>query len=57
MKLDPELLGILVCPVCRSSLAVDEVASVLVCDACPRTFGVRDGVPAMTVATETTGAR
>ncbi|MDN5851561.1 MAG: Trm112 family protein [Actinomycetia bacterium] len=47
--LDSKLLDILVCPVCRSSLAVDESASTLVCNACPRTFDVRDGVPVMTV--------
>lgn len=56
MNLDPDLLDILVCPVCRSSLAADESASALVCNACPRTFDVRDGVPAMAVGSDATGA-
>lgn len=55
-SLDPTLLAILVCPVCRSSLAVDESASTLVCNACPRWFDVRDGVPSMTVDASAKGS-
>ena len=51
MNLDPQLLAILVCPACQASLAVDESASALVCDACPRTFRVRDGIPDMAIET------
>ncbi|UYM07880.1 Trm112 family protein [Solicola gregarius] len=50
MNLDASLLEILVCPVCRSRLAVDEEASALVCAACPQTYEVRDGIPVLTVA-------
>lgn len=54
MNLDSALLDILVCPVCRSTLAVDEDASTLVCGACPRAYEVRDGIPVMTVADDLT---
>lgn len=50
MKLDAGLTAILVCPICRSTLAVDEDAAQLVCNACPRTYEVRDGIPMMYVA-------
>ena len=49
MNLDDSLLEILVCPVCRSSLVVDDDASRLVCGSCARTYAVRDGIPVMTV--------
>ena len=55
MELDAGLLEILVCPTCRSTLAVDADASVLVCNACPRTYEVRDGIPMMCVADRPAG--
>ena len=50
MNLDASLLDILVCPVCRSNLAVDEDASALACGSCKRTYPVHDDIPVMTVA-------
>ena len=50
MDLDAGLLEILVCPICRSTLAVDDDASQLVCNACPRAYDVRNGIPMMSVA-------
>lgn len=52
MNLDAGLMTILVCPICRSTLAVDDEASRLVCNACPRVYEVRDDIPMMQVADE-----
>jgi uncharacterized protein len=49
MKIDPALLDILVCPDCRSTLAVDEAASELVCTACGLAYPVRDDIPVLLV--------
>lgn len=49
MELDADLMTILVCPTCRSTLAVDDEASRLVCNACPRAYEVRNGIPMMNV--------
>lgn len=49
MHLDAGLMTILVCPTCRSQLAVDDDAAQLVCNACPRRYDVRNGVPMMYV--------
>lgn len=47
MMMDAELMAILVCPTCRSTLAVDADASRLVCNPCAHSYEVRDGVPLM----------
>jgi uncharacterized protein len=49
MNLDPALLEILVCPECRSPLAVDEEASELVCTGCGLAYPVRDDIPVLLV--------
>jgi uncharacterized protein len=49
MNLDPALLEILVCPDCRSPLAVDEEASELVCTGCGLAYPVRDDIPVLLV--------
>ncbi|HWL96176.1 MAG TPA: Trm112 family protein [Nocardioidaceae bacterium] len=49
MNLDPALLEILVCPDCRSVLAVDEEASELVCTGCGLAYPVRDDIPVLLV--------
>ncbi len=49
MNLDPALLEILVCPDCRSPLAVDEGASELVCTGCGLAYPVRDDIPVLLV--------
>jgi uncharacterized protein len=49
MNLDPALLEILVCPDCRSPLAVDEDAGELVCTGCGLAYPVRDDIPVLLV--------
>jgi uncharacterized protein YbaR (Trm112 family) len=49
MNLDPGLLEILVCPDCRSPLAVDEDNSELVCTGCGLAYPVRDDIPVLLV--------
>ncbi|GAA1791090.1 Trm112 family protein [Nocardioides hankookensis] len=46
-ELDPALLEIIVCPSCRSDLAV--VADELVCQGCGLAYPVRDGIPVLLV--------
>lgn len=49
VNLDPALLEILVCPQCRATLAVDQAASELVCNACALAYPVRNDIPVMLV--------
>ncbi|HEV8054913.1 MAG TPA: Trm112 family protein [Nocardioidaceae bacterium] len=49
MNLDPALLDILVCPACRSTLAVDDANSELVCTGCGLAYPVRDDIPVLLV--------
>jgi uncharacterized protein len=49
MNLDPGLLEILVCPDCRSPLAVDDDNSELVCTGCGLAYPVRDDIPVLLV--------
>lgn len=51
MNLDPQLLELVVCPACRSALAVDEQAEELVCTApdCGLAYPVRDDIPVLLV--------
>jgi uncharacterized protein len=49
MNLDPALLEILVCPDCRSPLAVDDDNSELVCTGCGLAYPVRDDIPVLLV--------
>lgn len=49
VRLDPELLAILVCPVTRTALRYDAAAGELVSDAAGLAYPVRDGVPVMLV--------
>jgi uncharacterized protein YbaR (Trm112 family) len=48
MKIDPELLKILVCPECRVAVRPAPDAG-LQCDGCGRIYPVRDGIPVMLV--------
>lgn len=45
--LDPELVAILVCPVCHQPLC--EERDWLVCEPCRRRYPVRDGIPVLLV--------
>lgn len=51
MNLDPQLLEIVVCPACRSSLAVDQAAEELVCTGpdCGLAYPVRHDIPVLLV--------
>ncbi len=45
--LDPELLELLACPVCRTPVRLDQDR--LVCTRCGRRYPIRDGIPVMLV--------
>lgn len=45
--MDPKLLEILVCPVCKGPLDYQKTAGELVCKPCRLAFPVRDGIPVM----------
>jgi uncharacterized protein YbaR (Trm112 family) len=47
--LDPALLAMLVCPMTRSPLRLDEAAQELVADRAGLAYPIRDGVPIMLV--------
>jgi uncharacterized protein YbaR (Trm112 family) len=49
--IDPDLMAILVCPKCHSTLTEDEAAAELVCSspACGLAYPVRDGIPVLLV--------
>lgn len=49
MAVDPQLLEILVCPACRATLNVDDVAGELVCNGCGLAYPVRNDIPVMLV--------
>lgn len=45
--MDPRLLEILVCPVCKGKLEFDKAAQELTCAPCQLAYPVRDGIPIM----------
>jgi len=45
--IDPKLLEILACPVCKTAVKLE--GDRLVCVACGRRYPVRDGIPVMLV--------
>ena len=45
--MDPRLLEILVCPVCKGKLEFDKSAQELICKPCGLAYPVRDGIPIM----------
>lgn len=45
--MDPKLLEILVCPVCKGPLAYRRVESELVCKPCRLAYAIKDGIPVM----------
>ncbi|CAG0968084.1 MAG: Trm112 family protein [Rhodocyclales bacterium] len=45
--MDPRLLEILVCPVCKGPLDFRKANQELVCKACKLAFPVRDDIPVM----------
>ena len=49
MSVSPELLKILVCPVCKTPVQLKEDESGLKCPTCKRVYPVRDDIPVMLV--------
>ncbi len=49
MPLDPKLLAILVCPLTREPLRLDEAAQELVADKAGLAYPIRDGVPILLI--------
>ena len=45
--IDPKLLEILACPVCKTAVKLE--ADRLVCTQCGRRYPIRDGIPVMLV--------
>lgn len=45
--MDPKLLEILVCPICKGPLVYDKTAQELICKGERLAFPVRDGIPVM----------
>ena len=45
--MDPKLLEILVCPVCKGPLDYRKNAAELVCKPCRLAYAIRDGIPVM----------
>jgi uncharacterized protein len=44
-----DLLDILVCPVCKKSLALKENGEGLKCSACQRVYPIRDDIPILLI--------
>jgi len=49
VPLDPKLLAILVCPLTREPLRLDEAAQELVADKAGLAYPIRDGVPILLI--------
>lgn len=49
MAVSPELLEILVCPVCKATVRLLEDGSGLECEECHRVYPIRDDIPIMLV--------
>jgi len=45
MTIAQDLLDILVCPVCKTPLALNEQQQTLKCSGCHRSYPIRDGIP------------
>lgn len=45
--MDPRLLEILVCPICKGKLEFDKAVQELTCKPCQLAYPVRDGIPIM----------
>ena len=45
--MDPKLLDILVCPLCKGPLVYKKAENELICKPCRLAYQVRDGIPVM----------
>ena len=50
MAVNPELLKILVCPLCKAAVAVVHDGKGLKCSQCHRVYPIRDDIPVMLVS-------
>ena len=50
MAVHPELLKILVCPLCKTPVLLTEDGQGLKCSQCRRVYPIRDDIPVMLVA-------
>jgi hypothetical protein len=50
MAVNPELLKILVCPLCKVPVALTEGGQGLKCSHCRRVYPIRDDIPVMLVS-------
>lgn len=49
MSIDPELLEILACPLCKEEVKLIKNGEGLQCVKCKRIYPIRDGIPVMLV--------
>ena len=49
MAIDPELLSILVCPLCKTPVALTSDQKGLRCATCKRVYPIKDDIPIMLV--------
>jgi len=49
VALDPELLEILACPICKTAVRLVKDDTALKCDTCHRVYPIRDDIPVMLV--------
>jgi len=49
VPLDAELLEILACPVCKTSVRLVKNDTALKCDTCHRVYPIRDDIPVMLI--------
>jgi uncharacterized protein YbaR (Trm112 family) len=49
VALDPELLEILACPVCKTAVMLVKNGTALKCDTCHRVYPIRDDIPVMLI--------
>jgi uncharacterized protein YbaR (Trm112 family) len=47
--MDPELLEILACPVCKVPVKLEDDENALFCDQCRRVYPIRNEIPVMLV--------
>jgi len=50
MPVNPELLKILVCPLCKTSVELTEGGQGLKCTQCRRVYPIRDDIPVMLIS-------
>jgi uncharacterized protein len=47
MPIDPELLEILACPLCKTAVTLVKDGSALRCGTCKRVYPIKDDIPVM----------